>query len=138
VKEREEDDGQSFEPGEDSTEASEPSEEAFGFVPLLVEFLALAPGIEPVGLGWDHRNHAQIEHKLPGSIALTSLIHQQRQAFRHRPEVFQQQSAMRSVVVIASRKREGYPRDPKSRSLPFREAPVFVPPNRVAPRLAAF
>ena len=58
VNECQEDEIQCFKSGEDSAEAFEPSEEPFDFISLLVEFFVVAPGIESVGLGRDHWNHA--------------------------------------------------------------------------------
>jgi len=101
VNECQEDEIQFFESGEDPAEAFEPSEEPFDFISLLVEFFVVAPRIESVGLGRDHWNHAQVEYKLPRFIAFICLIHQQWQAFRHRTQVFEQQPALRSIMLIA-------------------------------------
>lgn len=73
-----------LEPGEDPAEALEPSEQSFDLVALLVESAVVLPGFDAVGLGWNHRNHAQIEHQLPRLIAFIGSIHQHGQAFRHR------------------------------------------------------
>ena len=72
-----------LEPGEDPAEALEPSEQSFDLVALLVESAVVLPGFDAVGLGWNHRNHAQIKYQLPGFIAFVSAVHQQRKAPRH-------------------------------------------------------
>jgi len=110
MKEREEDDVELFESGKDPAKAFEPPEEPFDFVPFLIEFFVVAPGIESVRLGRDHWNHVQVEHRLPRFIALIDAIHQQRQAFRHRSQILRQQPALRCIVVVAGRKGEDYGR----------------------------
>jgi hypothetical protein len=66
-----------------------PAEEPLYLIALLVERAVVVPGFDSVGFGRNHRDHAQAEDKLAGLIALIGSIHQQRQAFRHRPEVMQ-------------------------------------------------
>ena len=63
--------------------------------------------------GWlrrNDRNHAQIEHQLPGFVAFVSTVHQHRKAFGHRSQLFQQRPAVRRIVVIARRQRKDYGR----------------------------
>src|ERR1700723_2446464 len=72
--------------------------------------MIIVPRMQPVDLRWDYRNHAQIEHQLPGFITLVSAIHQQRKAIRHRPQFFQQGPAMWCVVIVAGGERKGYSR----------------------------
>ena len=86
VEEAEEEDIEFLEAGEDSAEAFEPPEEPLDFVALFVESAVVFPGLDAVGLWRNDRDHAQAEHQLPGFVALVGAIHQQRQAFPHRPQ----------------------------------------------------
>ena len=108
--EAEEEDIELFEPGEDSAEAFESSEQALDLVAFLVEGAVVFPGFDAIGLRRNHRNHAQAEHQLPGLVALVGPIHQHRQAFRHRPKLGQQGASFGRVVRIAGRQGEGYRR----------------------------
>ena len=65
-----------LEPGEDSAEAFEPSEQPFDLVAFLVECAVVLPGFDAIGLGWNDRNHAQIDHQLPCLVSLVRPIHQ--------------------------------------------------------------
>ena len=71
--------------GEYSPIAFEASEEPFDLVTLFVKSAVILPGIDAIGFWRHHGNHAQIEDQLPGFITFLGAIHQQRQAFRHRP-----------------------------------------------------
>ena len=42
----------------------------------------------------DHRNHAQIEHELPGFTAFARTINKHRNTCRHRIQLFEQQSSL--------------------------------------------
>jgi hypothetical protein len=92
-----------LEPGEDSAEALESSEQPFDLVAFLVESTVVSPGFDAVGLWRNHRNHPQIEHQLPCLIALIGSIHQHRQAFRHSGKLPQQLPAFGSIVRVARR-----------------------------------
>src|SRR5829696_1564880 len=83
AEERKKDDVQFFETGEDAAEAFESAEQSFDLVALLVKGAIVLPGLQPVALRRDYRNHAQIEHQLPGFISFVGAIHQQWKAFRH-------------------------------------------------------
>jgi hypothetical protein len=58
----------------------------------------------------DSRNHAQIEHQLPGFIAFVGAVHQQWKALRHGAQLFQQGPPMRRIVVVSGRQRKRYGR----------------------------
>src|ERR1035437_590192 len=73
--EGEEDDIEFLEAGEDAAEAFQSPEEAIDLIALLVKGTIVLPGMQPVGLGRDHWNHAQIQHQLAGLIAFVSAIH---------------------------------------------------------------
>src|SRR5262249_4546797 len=60
---------------EDTTEAFESAEETFDLVALLVNGMIVVPGMQAVGLRRNHRNHAQVEHQLPGFVAFVRPIH---------------------------------------------------------------
>ena len=110
VEEAEEEDIEFLEAGEDSAEALESSEEALDFVAFFVEGAVVFPGLDAVGLWRNHRDHAQAEHQLPGFVTLVGAIHQQRQAFWHRPQFRQQGATFGSIVRMAGRQGEGYGR----------------------------
>ena len=110
VEEAEEEDIEFLEAGEDSAEAFEPPEEPLDFVALFVESAVVFPGLDAVGLWRNDRDHAQAEHQLPGFVALVGAIHQQRQAFPHRPQFRQQGATFGSIVRMAGRQGEGYGR----------------------------
>ena len=86
VEEAEEEDIEFLEAGEDSAKAFEPSEEPLDLVALFVECAVVLPRFNAVGLGWNHRDHAQTEHQLSGFVPFVGAIHQHWQAFRHRPK----------------------------------------------------
>jgi hypothetical protein len=89
AEEREEYAIQFLEAGEDTTVALEPTEETLDFIALLVDGSVIAPGINAIGFGRDHRNHIQREHKLTSFIAFISAIHDHRHS-RERPEIAKQ------------------------------------------------
>jgi hypothetical protein len=99
-----------FEPGEDSPEAFQPAEKPLDFVAFLVEFAVVFPWIEPVGFGWNHWDHAQIQHQLSRFVALVGLIHQHWKPFRHRTKFFQESSPLWRIVRVAGRQSEDYSR----------------------------
>ena len=129
VEEAEEEDIEFLEAGKDSAEAFESSEEPLDFIALLVESAVVFPGLDAVGLWRNDRDHAQAEHQLPGFITLVGAIHQQRQAFWHRPQFRQQGATFGSIVRMAGRQREGYGRS----SIRGNQMNLGVPS---APRLA--
>ena len=51
-----------FESGEDAAEAFQPAKKPFHFIAFLVEFAIIFPGIDPVGFGRNHWNHAKIRY----------------------------------------------------------------------------
>jgi hypothetical protein len=110
VEEDEEEDIEFLEAGEDSAEVFESTEEPLDFVAFFVEGAVVFPGFDRVGLWQNHRDHAQAEHQLPGFVALVDAIHQQRQAFRHRPQFRQQGATFGSIVRMAGRQGERYGR----------------------------
>ena len=71
-----------FKAREDAAETLEPPEEALDFIALLVQSAVVFPGFDAIRLGRNNRNHAQIEHELPGLVVLVGPIHQHRQPFR--------------------------------------------------------
>src|ERR1035437_3626625 len=89
AEEREEDGIECLETGEDAAEAFQSPEESFDLVALLIQGTIILPGMQPVGLGRDYWNHAEIQHQLAGLIAFVSAIHQQRKSFRHGYQNFQ-------------------------------------------------
>jgi hypothetical protein len=99
-----------LEAGEDSTEALEPAEQSFDLVTFLVEGAVVFPGFDAIGLGWNHRNHAQIEYQLARLIALIGTIHQDGKAFRHPRQLPQQLASFWSIVRVARRQSERYGR----------------------------
>ena len=110
MKEAEEEYIELLEAREDSAEAFEPTQESLDLIAFLVQGAVVLPGVDAVGLGRNHRDHAETEHQLPGFIAFISPIHQHGQAFRHRPELCQQSASFRRVVGVAGREGEGYRR----------------------------
>jgi len=76
VNEGDEHDVERFEAGEDAVEALEPPEEALDFISFLVQSTVVLPGFDPIRLGRDDGNHAQVQHELPGLIIFVSSIHQ--------------------------------------------------------------
>jgi hypothetical protein len=108
--EGEEDDIEFLESGKDAAEAFQPAEKPFHFVALFVEFAVVFPGIEPVGLGRNHRNHAQIEHQLPRLVALIGFIHQHGKPFRHGAKLAQQRPSLGRIMRVARRQSEDYSR----------------------------
>ena len=89
--------------GEDSAEALEATEEPLDLVALFVEGTVVVPGLDTIGFGRNHRNHAQIEHELSGLVALIGSIHQHGQAFGHAREFPQQLPSLGRIVSIARR-----------------------------------
>ncbi len=79
------------------------SKEPFDLIALGVEGAVVGPGIDAVALGWNHWNHAHVEHQLPCLIALMGLIHQHRQTFRRSGQLPQQFAVLRCVVRVARR-----------------------------------
>src|SRR5258708_3569881 len=110
LRKAEEEDIEFLEAGEDSAEALESPEEPLNFIALLVESAVVLPGLDAVGLWRNERDHAQDEYQLPGFVTLVGAIHQQRQAFRHRPQFCQQGATFGSIVGMAGRQGEGYGR----------------------------
>ena len=49
---------------EDAPEAFGPSKEALHLVALAMHDAVITPGVEPVGMGWHHRNESQIQSQL--------------------------------------------------------------------------
>lgn len=110
VEEAEEEDIEFLEAGEDSAEALEPAEELLDLVALLVEGAVVFPRIDAVGLGWNHRDHAEAEHQQSGFVRFVGPIHQHRQALRHGTKFSQQGASFGCVVGVAGGQREGYSR----------------------------
>ena len=59
---------------EDTAETFEPVEQTFDLVALFVDGVIVVPGMQPIGLPRHYRNHARIEHQLPGFSAFVSAI----------------------------------------------------------------
>ena len=57
---------------------------ALYFIAFPVQLAVVLPRVEPAALGWNHRNHDQIEYKPSGFIALAGAAHQHSQSFRDR------------------------------------------------------
>jgi hypothetical protein len=87
---RQEHDVEFFKTRKDAAEAFEAPEQPLDLVALLVQGTIIFPRMQPVGLRWNYRNHAQIQHQLPGFIAFVSAVHQQRKASWHGAQLFQQ------------------------------------------------
>ncbi len=98
---------QFLEAGKDAAITFEAAEEALDFIALLVEGSVIAPGVNAIAFGRDHRDHIQREHKLPGFIAFISAIHDHRHP-RKRPEIAKQFAAFGRIMRIARREGEGY------------------------------
>ena len=97
-----------FESGKDSAEAFEPSKQPLYFIAFLVEVAIVLPRSEPIGLGRNHRNHAQVENKLPGFIAFVCPIHQQAAGLRHLAQAPPAVPASRGIVIVTRRQAEDY------------------------------
>ena len=83
VEEAKEDHIELLEAREDSAEAFEAAEQSLDLVALLVKGSVVVPGLDTIGLGRNHRKHAQVEHQLSCLIAFVSAIHQHGKAFGH-------------------------------------------------------
>jgi hypothetical protein len=110
IEEADEEDIELLEAGKDSAEALESSEQPFDFVALPVEGAVVLSGFDAIALGWNHWNHAQIEHQLPCFVALIRTIHEHGQAFRHSRQLPQQLTSFWSVVRVARGQSERYGR----------------------------
>src|SRR5258708_37440924 len=110
VEEAKEEHVERLEAGEDSAEALEATEQPLDLVAVLVEGSVVVPGLDTIGLGRNHRNHAQVEHELSGLIAFIGSIHQHGQAFGHSREFPKQLPSLGCIMGIARRQSEGYGR----------------------------
>jgi hypothetical protein len=88
---------QFLEAGEDTAVAFEAAEEALDFIALLVEGSVIAPGINTIAFGRDHRDHIQSEHELTGFIAFISAIHDHGHA-GERPQIPKQFASFGRIV----------------------------------------
>lgn len=86
------------EPREDPTEPLQPPKKPLDFIPLLVQFPVVFPGLSPITFRRNHGDTVQLAHQLTRLIPLISAIHddiqgcqrcllQQRPAFRSIPGV---------------------------------------------------
>jgi hypothetical protein len=62
---------------EDATEAFEATKQPFDFISALVHFAIVFLWLKSVALGWNNRNKAQVERKLPRLVAFVGFVHKQ-------------------------------------------------------------
>ena len=66
-----------FEAGEDAANAFEPAEQALDLVAPSVEAAVVGPGVKTVGVGRHDRLKAELQHQLPGLVAVVDPVHHQ-------------------------------------------------------------
>lgn len=64
----------------------QPAKQALRFIAFPVESAIIGPRLASVGFRWNHRNHVQLQHQLPGCITFVGSIHHQRNFHRQRTE----------------------------------------------------
>jgi hypothetical protein len=107
VEEAEEEHVEFLEAGEEAAEALAPAEEPFDLVAFPVEDAVVLPRFDAVRSRRNDRNQAQRQHQLPRFFSLLGPVPQHRQAFRQRPQIAQQLTALRRIVRRARRQGEG-------------------------------
>jgi hypothetical protein len=89
TEEREEYAIQFLEAGKDAPVTFEAAKQTLDFIALLIEGSVIAPGVNTIGFGRDHRNHIQREYKLTSFVAFISTVHDHGHA-RERPQIAKQ------------------------------------------------
>jgi len=124
------------EAGEDAPVGFESSEEPLDFIAPPVQGSVIRPRLSPVSFRRHNRHHAEGARQDPRLVVLVSPVHQQGQAFRHRPDILKGRAALRGIMCVARRKPEVYGRSsirgnqmnlgvPAAAALTDRLRPVF-------------